>query len=78
MEDSGAKSDLNCTGLDEDISEKKIFSREPRNHSCDILVKNVAAFCLWLKSLPAAKMKSLKLIPLAEEISKLPSIESVV
>lgn len=42
-----------------------------------ILVENVAAFCLCVKSLPKAKVK-FRSIPLAKEISKEPSINSVV
>jgi len=41
---------------------------------CDILVKNVAAFYLYPKSLPKAKLKSFELILLAEEFSKWPSV----
>ena len=50
----------------------------PRDHSCDILVKKVAAFCPCTKILPEAKVKSFGLIPLAEEISKQPSLDSAV
>ena len=50
----------------------------PRDLSCDILMKKVAPFSPCVKSLPEAKVKSFKLIPLAEEISKQPSINSVV
>ena len=49
----------------------------PRNHSCDILGKNMAAFCPCSRSLPEAKVKRfffLLLIPLVEETSKKPSI----
>ena len=49
----------------------------PRHLSCDILVKNVVVFCPCLKNLPEAKVKSFGLIPLAEEISKQPHIDSV-
>ena len=49
----------------------------PRDCSCDILVKKVAAFCSCPKSLFEAKMKSFGLILLAEEISKQCSIDSV-
>jgi hypothetical protein len=45
-----------------------------RDHSCDILEKNVAAFCPCLKSLPEAKMKRFRLILLTKEISKQSSI----
>ena len=48
-----------------------------RNHSFDILVKSVAAFCPCLKSLPEAKLKSYGLTALAEDISKQPSIACV-
>ena len=50
----------------------------PRNQACDILMKNVAAFCSLPEHLPEAKGKSFRLILLAEEILKQPSIDSVV
>ena len=50
----------------------------PRDCSCDILVKKVAAFCPCSNSLTKAKVKSFELIPLTEEISKQSSIDSVV
>jgi hypothetical protein len=37
------------------------------------LVKNVATFCPYLKSLPEAKVKRLRLIALSREVSKKPS-----
>lgn len=75
----GAECDLmNCGCLDQEVSEKKNINIWRNNHSCDILVKNVAAFCPCLKGLPKAKVKSFELIPLAEEISKQPSIDSAV
>ena len=49
-----------------------------RGHSCEFLVKNVAMFCSFLKSLSELKVKSFRLIPLAEEISKQPSIDACV
>ena len=45
MEDNGAENDLNCGGMVQEISEEKNFSMLPRDRSCDILVKNVIAFC---------------------------------
>ena len=51
--------DVNCGGLTQEVSEKKNFSMLPRNHSCDILAKNIAYFCHCPKSLPKAKVKSL-------------------
>jgi hypothetical protein len=44
---------------------------------CGILVKNVATFCLYLKSLPEAKVKRLGLIALTKEVSKKPSRDFV-
>ena len=41
---------MNCEALDQEVTEKS-FSRFPRNHSCDILVKIVAAFWLCQKKL---------------------------
>ena len=77
MEDRGAKFDLMNWGarLPQDVSEKN-FSMLPRDGSCNNLVKNVAAFCLCPKSLPEAKVKRFELMPLAEEISKPPRIDS--
>ena len=49
IKDSGAKSDLNCVGLGQEVSEN--FSTLPRNCYCDILVKNMAAFCPYLRIL---------------------------
>jgi hypothetical protein len=40
-------------------------------------VKNVATFCLCLKSLPEAKVKRLRLIELTKEVSKEPSRDFV-
>lgn len=49
-----------------------------RQHSSDILAKNVAAICFCLKSLPEANLKSLGLISLLKGIPEQPSIDSVV
>ena len=68
---------MNCGGLAKEVILKKI-NMWPRDHFYDILVKNVAAFCPCLKSLPEAKVKRFGLIPLAEKIiSKQSSINSV-
>jgi hypothetical protein len=45
-------------------------------HSC--LAKNTVAFCPYAKTLPDAILNSIELKALAEEISKQPSIDSVV
>lgn len=46
MEDSGVKSYLNCSKFTREVLEKKNFIMFPGDHSCDMLVKNVAAFFL--------------------------------
>ena len=43
MEDSGVECDLN--GQIKGVSDGKNFSMLPTDHPCDILVKNVSAFC---------------------------------
>ena len=77
MEDNGAKSNVDYDCLVQEISEEKNFSMWPRDCSCDILVKNVAAFCPCLKSLPEAKVKRFILIALTKEVSKKPSRDFV-
>ena len=44
---------------------------------CGVFVKNVAVFCLCLKSLPEAKVKGFILIALTKEVSKKPSRDFV-
>lgn len=53
MEDSGAECNLNCGGLDQEVSEENICMCH-RNSSWDIL----ATFCPYVKSLPEAKLKN--------------------
>lgn len=43
-----------------------------------ILAKDVTTFCPHPKNLPEAKLKSFGLMALAEEISRLPSIDCLV
>ena len=45
--------------------------------SSDVLVKNVAAFCPCLKSLPEAKVKRFRLIALTKEVSEMSRIDFV-
>ena len=54
IEDSGAKGDLNSGAR---ISEENI-NMWLKDHSCDILMKNMTDFCSCPKYLPAAKLKS--------------------
>ena len=50
MEDSGAECDLmNC-----EAHLKRFQRRRSRDHSCDILLKNLIDFCPCLKGLPEA------------------------
>jgi hypothetical protein len=49
----------------------------PRQCFCGILVKNVATFCPWLKSLPEAKVKRLGLVALTLKVSEMPIINFV-
>jgi hypothetical protein len=61
MEVSDAEGDLNYGGVAQEVSEKKNFSMWPRDCSCDILAKNVAAFYPCPKEkkiLPEAKSKN--------------------
>ena len=74
MEDSGADGYLNCGSLDQKVSEEKNFNMLPRNHSHDILVKNVTAFYHCLKCLPEDKVERLRLCALAKEIPKQPTM----
>jgi hypothetical protein len=77
MEDIGIKSDLNCGGLSQEVSEEKNVSMWPRDCFCDILVTSMAAFCPCLKCLPEtkAKMKRIRLISLTKEVSEKPSMD---
>jgi hypothetical protein len=70
MEDFVAGSDLNCVDLAQEISMEKNFRMCHNDWFCGILVKNVTTFCPSLKSLPEAKVKSLRLIALSKEVSK--------
>jgi len=54
--------DLNYESLAQDVSEYKNFGMLPGDHSYTVLVKNVAAFCPCLKSLPETMMKKFRLI----------------
>ena len=51
MEDGGVEGDLNCVILlAQADSEERNCSMQPKDCSCNILVKNVATFCPCLKS----------------------------
>jgi hypothetical protein len=44
---------------------------------CGVLTRNISAFCPCSKNMPEAKLKSFRLMALAEEISRQPKIESI-
>jgi hypothetical protein len=44
-----------------EVSEEKNFNMWPKDYSCGILAKNVAAFYLFPKKLSEAKLKSFEL-----------------
>lgn len=66
---------MGCPG--QEVSEGNNISNWPRDHSCDILTKNVAHFCPCPENLQVI-LKSTGFISLAEEVSKEPNIGSVV
>jgi hypothetical protein len=67
MEDSVIESDLNYVDLAQEVSVKN-FNIWPRDCFCGISVKNMAIFYPCLKSLPKAKVKTLRLIALTKEV----------
>jgi hypothetical protein len=69
MKDFVPEIDLNWADLAQEHSVEN-FSMWPRHCFCDILLKNVAAFCPCLKTPPEAKVKRFILIALTKEISK--------
>ena len=80
MEDFVAGSNLNCVDLAQEISKEKNFSMWHKDCFCGILVKNVATFYPYLKSLPEAKVKRhglIELTALTKEVSKKPSKDFV-
>ena len=54
-------------GLAQEVPEKN-FRMLSRNCAYNILMKNVAAFCICLKSLPKVKVKRFEIILLTVEI----------
>ena len=74
-EDFVSEGDLNCGSLFLEVSEEKNFSMWLRDCFCDILVKNVAAFCHCPKNLLENKVKRLRLIAWIKEVSEMPIID---
>ena len=72
MKDFVTESDLNCADLAQEVSVEN-FNMWPADCFCGILVKNVAAFCPCLKSLPEVK----RLVALTKDVSETPIIDFV-
>ena len=70
------ESDFNCVDLAQEVSVEN-FNMWPRDCFCGLLVKDVATFCPYLKSLPEAKVKRFILISLTKEVSEMPIIDFV-
>ena len=66
MEDSSAESSVHYEGQAQEMSKEDKTSNWARDHSYDILAKNVAPFYLCTKNLLKAKSKSMGQISLAE------------
>lgn len=48
--ENGAEGDLSCGRLDQEVREQKNVSMWPKDWSCEILLKNMTAFCLCPKN----------------------------
>lgn len=70
MKDSGVKSNVDNESPAHEIPEEKNTSKYLRDNSCSILAKNMTAVCPCSTYLPEAKLKSLGLMALSEEISR--------
>ena len=58
MEDSCAECHVNYEGPAQELLEESNISEWTRDCFCDVLAKNVAAFCSCSKTFPEAKLKS--------------------
>lgn len=80
LEDSRTKSNTDyegCIETKEEVSERNNIRNLARDDFCDILTKNVAAFCHCVK-FSDVKLKSIRLISLAEEILRQSNTDSLV
>jgi hypothetical protein len=66
----GTEEELSSGALVQDVSEEKNISMRPIDHSCNILVKNLAAFSHCPRTLPEAKLKSDILTALREKTAE--------
>jgi hypothetical protein len=72
LEGCTAESYVDCGASDQEVLEWKNISIGTRDHSCDILTKNVADICPYPIYLPVAEYKSNGLTFLVKEISRQP------
>jgi hypothetical protein len=77
MEDIGAEGDLTYGCLAKKFQRRMLVCGMETVFMV-ILVKNMAAFCPCPKSLPKAKMRRIRSIALAKEVSEQPGINSIV
>jgi hypothetical protein len=56
LEDSSTENNVNSGGLAQEVSEGNFISNVVKDHSCDILAKNVTAFCSCPKNLTRVKL----------------------
>lgn len=56
VKDTAAKGGLNSGDLAQEVSEERNFSLLYGDHSYDILVRNMAGFCPFMRSLSEAKV----------------------
>jgi hypothetical protein len=64
-----AKSDFKCSDMALIVTVQQKFSMWLRHSFCSIFLKNLAVFCLCLKSSTEAREKRIILIPFAKEVS---------
>jgi hypothetical protein len=61
-----AESNVDCQCLAQKVLERNNFSNWARDHSYDILAKNMVALCLCITNFSEAKFKSNGIISLVE------------
>lgn len=71
--DRDAKGNVDSDSPAQEVPERKNVGEWPKDHYCDILIRNVAAICPCPQ--PEAKLKNSGLMELAGEISRQPNIE---
>lgn len=77
MEGNCAENTVDSGGQAQEVSKGNDISNWATDHSCEILAKEVAAFCPCMKNLSKIKLKSFRLMYLTEENSRQPKIDSM-